>query len=110
MARQSSFRPPDVNLVDAILRAAEQTGEDGKGSGGLVGYFKSVARKHPRLFLSFLAKLPPDAALESEKALQTYTREEFIEQLRKRGLPVRQLVPGEDPPRPQARGPKTSSS
>ena len=115
MARQSSLRrPPNVSLLDAILIAAEQVGEDGKGAGGLVGYVRGAARKHPGVFLSALAKLPPDTALENKEPLKRYTPEEFIAELRKRGIPeffVAQFVgrtgQGPQPKRPR---PKTGTS
>lgn len=46
-------------LKDAILLAAEQTGADGTGNGGLLGYLKRLAVLEPRSFVGLLGKLLP---------------------------------------------------
>lgn len=46
-------------LKDAILRAAEIAGEDGKGKGKLVGYCTFLARKEPKAFAQLLGKVLP---------------------------------------------------
>ena len=46
-------------LKDAILRAAEAVGEDGKGRDGLVGYLKRVATEDVKAFSSLLGKVLP---------------------------------------------------
>ena len=46
-------------LKDAILLAAQQTGRDGKGAGGLVGYLRRVAESDVRAFSSLLGKVLP---------------------------------------------------
>ncbi len=40
-------------LKEAILLAAEQVGEDGRGKDGLLGYLKRVARRDTKSFVSF---------------------------------------------------------
>lgn len=46
-------------LKDAILLAAKQVGEDGKGKAGLVGYLRHVAREDVKAFASLLGRVLP---------------------------------------------------
>ncbi|MCW5678440.1 MAG: hypothetical protein KIT65_10900 [Xanthobacteraceae bacterium] len=46
-------------LKDAILLAAEQRGEDGKGKNGLTGYLKFLANDEPKAFASLLGRVLP---------------------------------------------------
>lgn len=46
-------------MKEAILLAAEQAGEDGKGKGQTVGYLKRLAIDHPPAFASLLGKVLP---------------------------------------------------
>jgi hypothetical protein len=46
-------------LREAILLAAEETGVDGKGKDGLVGYLKRVAREDVKAFSGLLGKVLP---------------------------------------------------
>ena len=46
-------------LREAILAAAEHVGLDGKGFGGLTGYFTRLALKNPTSFGSLLGRLLP---------------------------------------------------
>lgn len=46
-------------LKDAILLAATQTGLDGAGTGGLVGYLRSLAQSEPKAFSSLLGRVLP---------------------------------------------------
>jgi hypothetical protein len=48
-----------VVLKDAILQAAEETGEDGAGKDGLVGYLKRLALEEPSTFGGLLKHLLP---------------------------------------------------
>jgi hypothetical protein len=47
------------DLRRGIIEGAVEHGEDGKGKGGLVGYLKFCARKHPKAYLGLLGKLLP---------------------------------------------------
>ena len=47
------------DIRSAILSAAEQVGEDGDGRGGLVGYCRMLAKRHPKSFSHMLQKLIP---------------------------------------------------
>ncbi|WP_337181417.1 hypothetical protein [Shinella sp.] len=46
-------------LRDAILKAAEATGEDGQGKEGLMGYCTFFAKEEPRAFATLLGKVLP---------------------------------------------------
>lgn len=46
-------------LKDAILKAAEMTGQDGKGKGKLVGYLRFLAAGEPKAFAALLGKVMP---------------------------------------------------
>lgn len=46
-------------LKDAILLAAEQTGQDGKGKDGLTGYLRRVAQADVKAFSSLLGRVLP---------------------------------------------------
>jgi hypothetical protein len=65
--RRDRPRPsPDVQYTvvsDAIIKAAEQLGSDGKGRNGADGFLATYARKHPRQFSELL-----DSVLDAECA------------------------------------------
>ncbi|MCU0952604.1 MAG: hypothetical protein MUC68_16515 [Burkholderiaceae bacterium] len=46
-------------LKEAILLAAEQVGQDGKGKDGLTGYLRHVAMKDVKAYAGLLAKVLP---------------------------------------------------
>jgi hypothetical protein len=46
-------------LKEAILKAAELAGEDGKGKGQTIGYLKKLAMEHPPAFAGLLGKVLP---------------------------------------------------
>lgn len=46
-------------LKDAILKAAEDVGEDGHGEGGLTGYLRRVATEDVKAFSTLLGKVLP---------------------------------------------------
>lgn len=46
-------------LKEAILLAAEQVGQDGKGKDGLTGYLRRVAQEDVKAYSSLLAKVLP---------------------------------------------------
>ena len=79
------------NLVEAIISAAAQVGEDGLGKGGLVGYFVRIARTEPKLFANLLVRLIPyQSPFEEEPSEPEYrTREEIEEELRSMGVSVK---------------------
>jgi len=58
-------------LKEAILMAAEQVGEDGKGSSGLTGYLRRVAREDVKAFSTLLGKvLPLQVASDPDQPLK----------------------------------------
>ena len=87
------------NLVEAIVSAAAQVGEDGLGKDGLVGYFVRIARTEPKLFANLLVRLIPyQSPSEEEPSEPEYrTREEIEEELRSMGLSIK-LFHGDDEP------------
>lgn len=58
-------RPPGsknkttAKLKEAILLAAENHGEDGKGKGKLTGYCQKLAKDEPKAFAQLLGKVLP---------------------------------------------------
>lgn len=46
-------------LKDAIVKAAEAVGEDGRGKDNLVGYCKKLAKEEPKAFASLLGRVLP---------------------------------------------------
>lgn len=48
-----------ATLKEAILKAADAVGEDGRGKGKLVGYLKKVAREDVKAFSGLLGKVLP---------------------------------------------------
>jgi hypothetical protein len=46
-------------LKEAILTAAELTGNDGQGKDGLIGYCRRLAATEPRAFASLLGRVLP---------------------------------------------------
>jgi hypothetical protein len=46
-------------LKEAIIRAAEAAGEDGRGKGKLTGYCTFLAKSEPKAFAQLLGKVLP---------------------------------------------------
>ncbi len=58
-------------LKEAIIKAAEQVGEDGQGTGDLIGYLRFLAKGEPKAFAGLLGKvLPMQVTGEDGGALQ----------------------------------------
>ena len=53
------------------MLAAEQVGSNGRGAGGLLGYLKNLARRHPSLFAPLLSRVLP---LEINQKTEQRTR------------------------------------
>jgi hypothetical protein len=45
------------SLREAMITAAAAIGRDGKGDGGLAGYFEALVMKQPKLFVGLLTRL-----------------------------------------------------
>lgn len=64
IAKTGGRLPGSVNkttatLKEAILLAGEQSGQDGKGKGGLIGYLRRVAGEDMKAFSSLLGRVLP---------------------------------------------------
>jgi hypothetical protein len=78
-----------TTLKDAILKAAELVGADGKGKDGLVGNLKDLAGNRKELFVPLLARVLPLQinAKSDEKPVVVYrSLEESRAALRERGI------------------------
>lgn len=63
-------------LKEAILKAAEATGSDKAGKGGLVGYCTLLAKDEPKAFAQLLGKvLPMQVTGEDGGALQVVIKQ-----------------------------------
>lgn len=61
-------------LKDAILKAAEATGQDGKGKGKLTGYCRYLAISEPKAFAALLGRiLPTQISGDPENPLEVIT-------------------------------------
>ena len=47
---------PDMTLANAILKAAENLGADGKGKDGVVGWLEAMRWTRPDVFAQIMAK------------------------------------------------------
>lgn len=66
-------------LKEAILGAATQTGSDGKGKDGLLGYCAFLARQEPKAFAGLLGKvLPMQVTGEDGGPIKSVTRVELV--------------------------------
>jgi hypothetical protein len=77
-----------ILLKDAIIKAAELVGEDGKGKGQLVGYLMSLARKEKPVFARLLERVLPLHLHLQEAGQKSFTPAEAAQRLKERGLPV----------------------
>jgi hypothetical protein len=77
-----------VLFKDAILKAANQIGEDGKGKDGLTGYLRHLAKSHPKSFFALLGRLPVGIIARSDapKKVTYKTLDECSEGLLEQGL------------------------
>lgn len=77
-------------LRDAIILAAEASGENKKGRGELVGYLKRLADHYPDLFTGLLGRvLPMQVVGPNEGPVKVeFTVHQLEERLKERGLPV----------------------
>jgi hypothetical protein len=77
----------ELTIKDAILKAAEQVGEDGTGEDGIIGYFRRLAKNDPKSFLALVRSLPPGNSAQPTDAFKKYeTTQEALEALMKEGL------------------------
>ena len=80
-------------ISDAILLAAEQVGEDGKGKGGLVGYLKRVAKKDQKAFCPLLGRvLPLQVQVENKTEVRYKSVDEVRAELEARGISIKNVL------------------
>ena len=87
-------RPNKVTMMlrDAILLAADDLGEDGKGTDGMRGWLRWLAKRHPDLYTPLMAKvLPIQVSVDAAKP-RKMTLEEMAREARERGYPVRPIM------------------
>jgi hypothetical protein len=77
-----------VKLKDAIMQAAELSGQDGKGKNGATGYLVWLSRAEPAVFGRMLEKLLPLQLDVKDKTNVQLTPAEAVDQLKERGLPI----------------------
>lgn len=71
---KGSVNKTTAALKEAILKAAEKVGQDGKGRGGLQGYLQRVAQEDVKAFSALLGKvLPLQVTGEGGGPVQTET-------------------------------------
>lgn len=76
---KGSVNKTTAKLKDAILLAAEKSGGDTRGKGGLVGYLKRVADEDVKAFSGLLGKvLPIQVAGDKDNPIVTVTRVEMV--------------------------------
>ena len=76
---KGSVNKTTAKLKDAILLAAEKSGGDTKGRGGLVDYLKRVADEDVKAFSGLLGKvLPIQVAGDKDNPIVTVTRVEMV--------------------------------
>ena len=81
---------PKYPLRDALLAAAKEIGENGRGKDGLVGYFRGLARKDPKLFAQLLMRalvLPPqEEQVDESEDISQWSREQILAELQRAGI------------------------
>ena len=75
-------------ISDAILLAAEQVGEDGKGKGGLVGYLKRVAKKDQKAFCPLLGRVQ----VKNKTEVRYKSVDEVRAELEARGISIKNVL------------------
>src|SRR4051794_19134155 len=65
-------------LRDCIRGSAERHGRDGRGEGGLAGFFNHLAHTRPKEFVQCIAKLVPTADEEETEAVPGITSVEVL--------------------------------
>lgn len=79
-------------LKDAIIKAAEMLGQDGKGKNGTVGYLMWLGRHEPAVYGRMLEKILPMQLEVKDTSKRLYTADEAKAALEERGLPVPQSL------------------
>jgi len=75
-------------IKEAIIAACEQHGSDGKGTGGLQGYFEMLAKEERKSMAMLLRAVMPLQVNATVQPIKTYkTTDEIKAALRERGIP-----------------------
>jgi hypothetical protein len=77
-----------IMLKEAVLKAAELCGQDGRGKDGMIGYLRMLASREKALFSRLLEKVLPLQLNVRDDTPRTYTPDEAAARLKERGLPV----------------------
>jgi hypothetical protein len=110
--RHGSLNKTTGLLREAVLLAAELEGDlslqkfktaaeryresdqEAAKRGGLVGYLRYIARKHPKSFVSLLGRvLPLQVHVDSRSQTIVRTVSEIREEMARRGVPLEAVVP-----------------
>jgi hypothetical protein len=83
-----NVRGPNQDLVEAVLKAAEQVGSDGKGRDGLQGYMIFLAKEYLPQYLALLAKVMELEPAQEPPEKVFRTRAEIEAEMKARGLPI----------------------
>lgn len=84
-----------VILKDGIMTAMDQVGYDTKGRDGVVGFLKRMAIRKPEQFMRLVEKLLPYQLTGKDGGpmqLVHQTKEELVQRMKERGLPVPQSL------------------
>jgi hypothetical protein len=79
----------DSPFFRAVVLAAEQVGEDGRGRGGFRGYLARLARTEPRFFAKLFVRAQRRAIIEEEKRKPIFFTYKFDK-------PLKTVEPGDD--------------
>jgi hypothetical protein len=110
--RKGSVNKTTALLKEAVLLAAELEGDlslqkfrstadryreserEAAKRGGLVGYLRFLARKHPQQFVSLLGRaMPLQVRVEARNETVIRTVSEIREEMARRGVPLESVVP-----------------
>jgi hypothetical protein len=89
-----------ADLAQMILQAASETGfiaidKDGKaipGEGGTLGYLRWCALHEPKTYMGMLTRVLPYHVVEEKPEDRIISRDQAIEELKERGLPIEMLA------------------
>lgn len=90
-----------VILKDGIMTAMEELGQDLKGKDGVIGFLKRMAIRKPEQFMRLVEKLLPYQLTGKDGGPMQMihkTREELVQRMKERGLPVPQSLMDAPPP------------
>jgi len=90
-----------VILKDGIMTAMEELGQDLRGKDGVVGFLKRMAIRKPEQFMRLVEKLLPYQLTGKDGGpmqLVHQTKEQLVQRMKERGLPVPQSLMDAPPP------------